>query len=71
MIQGNGEINDDVTHRFGVAWMEWSFVSRILCDKKLPSKFKDMFFRVWWLGGLCCIRQSVDPSRNPMLRRCK
>ncbi|KAG5614785.1 hypothetical protein H5410_014609 [Solanum commersonii] len=46
VIQGSGDIDDDVTHRIGVAWMKWSLASRVLCDKKIPSRLKGKFYRV-------------------------
>ncbi|KAG5583946.1 hypothetical protein H5410_044380 [Solanum commersonii] len=46
VIQESGDIDDDVTHRIGVAWMKWRLASRVLCDKKIPSRLKDKFYRV-------------------------
>ncbi|PHT41667.1 GATA transcription factor 25 [Capsicum baccatum] len=33
-IQGNGEMDEDVSHRIGASWMKWRLASGILCDKK-------------------------------------
>ncbi|KAG5586099.1 hypothetical protein H5410_046533 [Solanum commersonii] len=44
VIQGSGDINDDVTHRIGVAWMKWRLASGVLCDKKIPSRLKGKFY---------------------------
>lgn len=30
LIQGNGEINGDVTHHIGVTWMKWRLEIRCL-----------------------------------------
>ncbi|KAG5625058.1 hypothetical protein H5410_010276 [Solanum commersonii] len=46
VIQESGDIDDDVTHRIGVAWMKWRLASRVLCDKKIPSRLKGKFYRV-------------------------
>ncbi|XP_049361581.1 uncharacterized protein LOC125826305 [Solanum verrucosum] len=46
LIQGDGEINDDVMSRIGAAWMKWRFASPVLCDKKVTPKLKDKFYRV-------------------------
>ena len=46
MIQGNGEIDEDVSHRIGAAWMKWRLASGVLCDKKVPLKLKGKFYRV-------------------------
>ncbi|KAF3666428.1 putative transmembrane protein 56-B-like isoform X2 [Capsicum annuum] len=35
-IQGNGEIDEDVSHCIGAGWMKWRLASGILCDKKVP-----------------------------------
>ncbi|KAG5600808.1 hypothetical protein H5410_032178 [Solanum commersonii] len=44
--EGSGDIDDDVTHRIGVAWMKWRLASGVLCDKKIPSRLKGKFYRV-------------------------
>ncbi|WMV37399.1 hypothetical protein MTR67_030784 [Solanum verrucosum] len=46
VIQGSGDIDDDVTHRIGAAWMKWRLASGVLCDKKVPLKLKGKFYRV-------------------------
>ncbi|KAG5581032.1 hypothetical protein H5410_051659 [Solanum commersonii] len=46
VIQGSGDIDDDVTHRIGVAWRKWRLASGVLCDKKIPHKLKGKFYRV-------------------------
>ncbi|KAG5574145.1 hypothetical protein H5410_063911 [Solanum commersonii] len=40
VIQGSGDIDDDFTHRIGVAWMKWRLASGVLCDKKIPPRLK-------------------------------
>nr|XP_016502814.1 PREDICTED: uncharacterized protein LOC107820961 [Nicotiana tabacum] len=44
-IQGNGEIDEDVTHRIGTGWMKWRLASGVLCDKKVPPELKGKFYR--------------------------
>ncbi|KAG5615078.1 hypothetical protein H5410_014902 [Solanum commersonii] len=46
VIQGSGDIDEDVTHRIRVAWMKWRLASGVLCDKKIPSRLKGKFYRV-------------------------
>ncbi|KAL3356212.1 hypothetical protein AABB24_017079 [Solanum stoloniferum] len=46
VIQRSGDIDDDVTHRIGAAWMKWRLASGVLCDKKVPPKLKGKFYRV-------------------------
>ncbi|KAF3683178.1 putative ubiquinol oxidase 1, mitochondrial-like [Capsicum annuum] len=45
MIQWNGEIDEDVSHRIGAGWMKWKLASGVLCDKKVPPKLKGKFYR--------------------------
>ncbi|OIT39959.1 histone deacetylase 14 [Nicotiana attenuata] len=45
MIQGDREINEDVTHRIGAGWMKWRLASGVLCDKKVPPILKGKFYR--------------------------
>ncbi|XP_070014490.1 uncharacterized protein [Nicotiana sylvestris] len=40
IIQGDGEINRDVTHRIGVEWMKWRLAFGVLCDKNVSQKLK-------------------------------
>ncbi|KAF3643834.1 putative pre-mRNA-processing factor 6-like [Capsicum annuum] len=46
VIQSNGEIDEDVSHRIGAGWMKWKLASEVLCDKKVPPKLKGKFYRV-------------------------
>ncbi|KAG5613703.1 hypothetical protein H5410_013527, partial [Solanum commersonii] len=46
VIQENGDIDDDVIHRIGVAWTKWRLASRVFCDKKIPPRLKGKFYRV-------------------------
>ncbi|PHU27172.1 hypothetical protein BC332_05504 [Capsicum chinense] len=46
MIQSNGEIDEDLTHRIGAGWLKWRLASGVLCDKKVPPKLKGKFYRV-------------------------
>ncbi|XP_070002725.1 uncharacterized protein [Nicotiana sylvestris] len=34
-IQGNEEIDDEVSHHISVGWMKWRLASGVLCDKKV------------------------------------
>ncbi|XP_070040607.1 uncharacterized protein [Nicotiana tomentosiformis] len=45
IIQGDGEIDGDVTHRIRVGWMKWRLASGVLCDKNVPPKLKSKFYR--------------------------
>ncbi|KAF3653715.1 putative pre-mRNA-processing factor 6-like [Capsicum annuum] len=46
MIQGNNEIDEDISRRIEVGWMKWKLASGVLCDKKVPLKLKGKFYRV-------------------------
>ncbi|KAF3634462.1 putative pre-mRNA-processing factor 6-like [Capsicum annuum] len=46
VIQSNGEIDEDVSHRIGAGWMKWKLASGVLCNKKVPPKLKGKFYRV-------------------------
>ncbi|KAF3619609.1 putative thioredoxin Y1, chloroplastic-like [Capsicum annuum] len=46
VIQSNGEIDEDVSHRIGAGWMKWKLAAGVLCDKKVPPKLKGKFYRV-------------------------
>ena len=46
MLQSNGGIDEDVSHRINAGWMKWRQASRVLCDKKVPEKLKGKFYRM-------------------------
>ena len=45
MLQSNGGIDEDVSHRIKAERMKWWEASGILCDKKVPHKLKGKFYR--------------------------
>ncbi|XP_070034179.1 uncharacterized protein [Nicotiana tomentosiformis] len=45
VIQGDGEIDEDVAHCIGVGWMKWRLASGVLCDKNVPLRLKGKFYR--------------------------
>ncbi|XP_070057641.1 uncharacterized protein [Nicotiana tomentosiformis] len=44
--EGDGEIDEDVTHRIGVGCLKWKLTSGVLYDKNVPPKLKGKFYRV-------------------------
>jgi hypothetical protein len=44
MLQSDGGIDEDVSHRIRAEWMKLRQASSILCDKKIPNKLKDKFY---------------------------
>jgi len=46
LVQNDGEIEADVSHRIQAGWLKWRRDSWVLCDKKVPLKLKGKFYRV-------------------------
>ena len=40
MIQKDGEIHENVTHRTKASWLKWRNASGVLCDGKISLKLK-------------------------------
>jgi len=45
ILQRDGEIDGDVTHRIQAGWTKWRNASGVLCDRKIPLKLKGKFYR--------------------------
>ncbi|KAG2662655.1 hypothetical protein PVAP13_1KG548451 [Panicum virgatum] len=45
VLQKDGDIDEDVMHRISAGWLKWRQASGILCDKRVPQKLKDKFYR--------------------------
>jgi hypothetical protein len=45
MLQSEGEIDEDISHRIRAGWIKWRQTSGIFCDKKVSNKLKDKFYR--------------------------
>jgi hypothetical protein len=45
MLQKNGDIDEDVSHRIKADWLKWRQASGVLCDPRVPLKLKDKFYR--------------------------
>ena len=40
-----GDIVDDVAHRIRAGWLKWRGASGVLCDKRIPLKLKEKFYK--------------------------
>jgi hypothetical protein len=45
MLQKNGDIDEDVSHRIKAGWLKWRQASGVLCDPRVPLKLKGKFYR--------------------------
>jgi hypothetical protein len=45
MLQKNGDIDEDVSHRIKADWLKWRQASGVLCDPRVPLKLKGKFYR--------------------------
>jgi hypothetical protein len=45
MLQSEGEIDEDVSHKIRVGWVKWRQTSGVICDKKVPNKLKGKLYR--------------------------
>ncbi|KAJ7976905.1 Retrovirus-related Pol polyprotein LINE-1 [Quillaja saponaria] len=44
-IQKDGAIEHDVNHRIKAGWVKWQSASGVLCDPKIPNRFKRKFYK--------------------------
>jgi hypothetical protein len=68
IIQKEGEIMDDVTHRIKAGWLRWRAASGVLCDKKIPLKLKGKFYKTairpaLLYGSECWAMKKVHESK--------
>jgi hypothetical protein len=45
MLQKDGDIDEDLSHRIKASWLKWRQASGVLCDPRVPLKLKDKFYR--------------------------
>jgi hypothetical protein len=46
MLQKNGDIGEDVSHRIKPGWLKWHQASGVLCDPRVPLKLKGKFYSI-------------------------
>ncbi|XP_070006486.1 uncharacterized protein [Nicotiana sylvestris] len=54
IIQGNREIDKDVTHHIGAGWMKWRLASGVLYGKKVPLELKGCWHCLLDIYGCYC-----------------
>ena len=54
MLQRDGDIDADISHRIIAGWIKWRQASGILCDTRVPQKLKGKFYRTAMLYGAEC-----------------
>jgi hypothetical protein len=45
MLQKDGNIDEDLSHRIKVSWLKWRQASDVLCDPRVPLKLKGKFYK--------------------------
>jgi hypothetical protein len=45
MLQKDGGIDEDLSHRIKADWLKWRQASGVLCDLRVPLKLKGKFYR--------------------------
>ena len=45
ILQRDGDIDEDVSHKIKAGWMKWRQASGVLCDKRVTQKLKGKFYR--------------------------
>jgi hypothetical protein len=45
MLQKDGDIDEDLSHRIKADWLNWRQASGVLCDPRVPLKLKRKLYR--------------------------
>jgi hypothetical protein len=45
MLQKDGDIDEDLSHRIKAGWLKWRQASGVLCDTRVPLNLKGKFYR--------------------------
>jgi hypothetical protein len=45
MLQKDGGIDEDLSHKIKAGWLKWRQASGVLCDPRVPLKLKGKFYR--------------------------
>jgi hypothetical protein len=46
MLQKDGDIDEDLSHRIKAGWLKWRQASGVFCDPRVPLKLKGKFYRI-------------------------
>jgi len=46
IIEGKGDIDEDISQCIRVGWQKWRSAFRVLCDKKISVGLKGMVYRM-------------------------
>ena len=68
MLQRDGDIDEDVSHRIKAGWMKWQQASSVLCDKRVPQKLKGKFYRTAIRPAMCLV-QNVGLRKDDMFNK--
>jgi len=52
IIQMDGEINSDVSHRIQAGWLKWRSAIGVLCDRNIPLWLKENFYQTAIMSAL-------------------
>ena len=45
MLQKDGDIDENVSHRIKPGWMKWRQAFGVLCNRRVPQKLTGRFYR--------------------------
>ncbi|KAG2599534.1 hypothetical protein PVAP13_5KG428814 [Panicum virgatum] len=68
MLQRDGDIDEDVSHKIKAGWMKWRQASGALCDKKVPQKLKGNFYRTTIRPAMLRHVQQLSVAKMHILR---
>jgi hypothetical protein len=63
MLQKDGDIDEDLSHRIKVGWLKWRQASGVLCDPRVPLKLNSIELRS---DRPCCMEQNGGLLKGDM-----
>jgi hypothetical protein len=46
MLQKDGDIDEDISHRIKGNWLKWHQIFSVVCDPRVPHKLKANVYRI-------------------------